>query len=101
MKDSEALRLYRAGNDAGAGYSPYTDVAGDDTIDSAVIAAEADGWERVLDRTTSDAVVVLRDADGDLLAIGGGAMGRGAWAVVISEEAVELAKVDPSQGVRS
>jgi len=79
----QALALYRAGNDAGRGYAPYTDEAGDDTIAEAVACAERDGWEVVLARETSSDVVVLRNGDSEWLAIGGDAMGRGAWAVEI------------------
>lgn len=82
-----ARRLWRAGNNAGCGYAPYTDEAGDDTIDAAIEAAEKDGWSVVLPRNTSDDVAVLIDGDGAMMAIGGDAMGRGAWAVIISEVA--------------
>ncbi len=81
---TEALRLYRIGNNTGCGYSPYTDEASDDTIDSAVEAASRDGWELVLDRTNSDEVAVLRNGDGEMMAIGGDAVGHGAWAVMIA-----------------
>ena len=84
---TEALERWRRGNDRGEGYAPYTDVAGDDTIANAVAAAEADGWTIVLDRTNSDEIVVLRNDDGQLMGIGGDAMGRLAWAVDISQEA--------------
>ena len=46
--------------------------------------ADWDGWTLVLERTNSDAVAVLRNGDGELMAIGGDAMGRGAWAVDIT-----------------
>lgn len=83
-----ALAAYCDGNNAGLGFAPYTDDAGDDTIDAAVAAAErVDGWGVVLERTNSDEVVVLRNADGELMAIGGDAMGRGAWAVALTDEA--------------
>jgi hypothetical protein len=82
-----AIAAYRAGNHAGEGYAPYTDEAGDDTIESAAAAAERDGWTVLLDRRTSDEVLVLRNGDGELLAIGGDAAGHGAWAVPIREEA--------------
>ena len=82
---TRAVEAYRAGNNAGRGYAPYTDEPGEDTIEAAVEAAQRmDGWEVVLDRRTSDDVVVLRNADGELMAIGGDAQGRGAWAVDIS-----------------
>ena len=82
---TEALRLYRAGNNAGMGYAPYADEAADDTIESAIACAEADGWEVTLQRTNSEEVAVLTDADGGVMAIGGDAMGCSAWAVVIVE----------------
>jgi hypothetical protein len=81
----EALRLYRAGNNLGLGYAPYTDEAGDDTIDAAIDAAEADGWTLVHSRDQDDQVAVLRNDDGDVLAIGGDAMGRNAWAVPLCD----------------
>lgn len=78
---SAALSAWRHGNDAGSGYAPYTDEAGDDTIDEAVRCATRDGWTVVLDRTSSDTIVVLRNDDGEWMGIGGDAMGCGAWAV--------------------
>lgn len=76
-----ARRLYTAGNNQGLGYAPYTDVPGTFTVDAAVAAAEFDGWTVVLDRSTTSDVVVLRDGDGAVLAIGGDALGREPWAV--------------------
>ena len=81
---ADALAAWRTGNDSGRGYAPYTDEAGEDTIDEAVACAERDGWTLVLDRNTSDDVAVLRNGDGELMAIGGDAHGRGAWAVIIA-----------------
>jgi hypothetical protein len=81
---SAAVRAYRAGNNAGMGYAPYTDEAGDDTVEAAVEAAQrVDGWEVVLRRKTTEDVVVLRNADGELMAIGDA---HGAWAVDITSE---------------
>lgn len=82
---AQALRLYRAGNDAGLGYAPYADEACDDSIDEAVACAEADGWTVVLHRETSEAVLVSDGPGGGTMAIGGDAFGMGAWAVIISE----------------
>lgn len=79
-----AVAAFRAGNNAGNGYAPYADVPGDDTAESAVAAAQADGGEVILRAETSDDVTVLRMADGALLAIGAMANGRGAWAVPVS-----------------
>jgi hypothetical protein len=81
-----AVAAYRDGNNSGRGYAPYTDDATDDRIDTAIECATADGWTLVLDRNTSDDVAVLRNADGELMAIGGDAIGRGAWAVIISDD---------------
>ena len=78
---AEAVTAYRDGNNRGAGYAPYTDEPGDDTIEEAVACAERDGWTLVLDRTNSETVAVLRNGDGELMAIGGDASGRRAWAV--------------------
>lgn len=85
ISQTEARALYIRGNNAGRGYAPYTDVPGPDTIEAAVEAAKADGWETVLARETSDDVAVLRNGDGEMMAIGGDAMGCGAWAVIISD----------------
>ena len=74
---TQARTLYTAGNNAGSGYAP--DGA---TVDAAVEAMIADGGELVLDRGNSDEVAVVRSA-GKLVAIGGDAMGRNAWAVTI------------------
>jgi hypothetical protein len=92
-----AKRLYSYGNERGCGYAPYTDVPGPDTIDAAVMAAEADGWTLVLQRHTSDEIAVLANPDGELLGIGGDAMGRGAWAVPLSDQVDALAAWDASQ----
>lgn len=81
ITSSAARRLYSAGNNQGLGYAPYTDAPGPDTIDAAVIAAVADGWTVVQQRLSSDEVVVLSDADGAILGIGGDGQGNGAWAV--------------------
>jgi len=81
---AQAVAAYRAGNDAGAGYAPYRDEPGEDTVNNAVEAAERDGWELVLSRRTSDDVALLRNADGEWMAIGGDGMGRNAWAVDVS-----------------
>lgn len=78
---TEARRLFSAGNNLGLGYAPYTDEVADDSIDAAIGAAEADGWTLVHSRDTDDQVAVLENGDGDLLAIGGDAMGRNAWAI--------------------
>jgi hypothetical protein len=86
LTQSEARSRYTRGNNEGLGYAPYTDDAGDDTIEEAVAAAQRDGWELILARETSEDVAVLRDADGGLMAIGGDAMGNGAWAVDIGGE---------------
>lgn len=85
MTVREAMRLYRYGNNHGCGYPPYTDDAGDDTIEAAVAAAERDGWETIHERRSSEEIAVLRNADGEWLGIGGDAMGHGAWAVVLSD----------------
>ena len=77
----EARRLYTAGNNAGSGYAPHPQ---EGTIEATVEAMVAMGWELVLDRGNSDEVAVLRGANGRLIAIGGDAMGRNAWAVAIS-----------------
>ena len=81
----QAVYAYRCGNNAGAGYAPYADEPGDGSVEEAVAAAErVDGWALVLERSTSEDVAVLRNADGEWMAIGGDAMGRGAWAVDIT-----------------
>ena len=82
---SEARAMYTAGNNAGRGYAPYADVPGDDTVAAAVTAAEADGWDVELRAQSTDDVTVLRNADGERMAIGGDARGRNAWAVIISD----------------
>jgi hypothetical protein len=84
---TQALEAYRAGNNAGMGYAPYQDEPGEAAVEA---ARRVDGWEVVLDRNTSDDVVVLRNGDGELLAIGGDAMGRGAWAVDITAKSLKV-----------
>lgn len=84
MTMASAVALWRQGNDAGRGYAPYADVAGEDTIDAAVEAAQADGWELVEARETSDQIALLRQGN-EWMGIGGDASGHGAWAVILSE----------------
>lgn len=86
---TDAKNLYTIGNDNGSGYAPYADVAGDDTIENARDAAADDGWTVVLERTNSDEIVVLTNDDGEMMGIGGDAMGRGAWAVMLSDVSVD------------
>ena len=84
--------LYRYGNDHGCGYAPYTDVPGLDTIEAAIEAATAAGWMLVHERHTSDDIAVLSSGDGELLGIGGDAMGNGAWAVLLSAQVDAVAR---------
>jgi hypothetical protein len=97
----DAKRLYNYGNHHGSGYSPYTDVAGDDTIEAAVAAAKAVGWTEVLARHNSDEIAVLVDGDGALLGIGAEANGHGAWAVALSDHVEALAKADADYAAES
>jgi hypothetical protein len=85
MDQYDAAKAFRIGNNRGEGYAPYTDEAGDDTIDEAVRCFKADGWTVVFERYTSEEVAVVRNADGEYVAIGGDATGRGAWAVPIEQ----------------
>ncbi len=81
ITQAEAHTLYTEGNNAGRGYAPYTDVPGADTMESAVAAFEADGWEVVIDRNSDAEVIVLRNGDGELVALGDA---NGPWAVEIT-----------------
>jgi hypothetical protein len=78
-----ALTAYRAGNNAGRGFAPD----GGETVDEAVQAYASGGGRVLLERRASDEVAVIESSDGDLIAIGGDAMGRGAWAVALTDEA--------------
>lgn len=69
----QAVTLYRAGNNAGAGY----EIDGD-TVDEA--AREAGNV--ILSRQTTDDVAVAL-VGRDLIAVGGDGMGRSPWAVTI------------------
>ena len=71
-------------NNAGHGYAPYTDVAGDDTVDAAVEAAEADGWDLVGEEPGS--IKILRNGDGEYMGIGGDGSGKGAWACDLGKD---------------
>lgn len=82
---TQAEALYTRGNNDGLGYAPYTDEAGDDTVDAAVEAAEADGWTVVHASGNTSEIVVLENEDGEVMGIGGDGMGRGAWAVILSD----------------
>ena len=80
---SEALEAYRARNNAGAGFAPDT-IGDDQSVSAAVTCAVMGGWELILERRRSDEVAVLTNEDGEWMAIGGDAMGNGAWAVDIT-----------------
>jgi hypothetical protein len=82
----QAVEAFNLANSRGEGYAPYTDDVTDDSIEQAVAAAERDGWVEVLARETSQDVVLLRNGDGEYMAIGGDAMGRNAWATPITVE---------------
>jgi hypothetical protein len=82
----DAVKAYSDLNNQGMGYAPYTDVAVDDTVDNAIDAAVADGWELFANRMNSDEVAIMVNGDEDILAIGGDAHGRCAWAVDITQE---------------
>lgn len=76
-----ARALYRAGNDAGHGYDPSASAS--DTVQDVVRWHERRGGRVLLARETSDDVAVVQDRYGDLVAIGGDALGREPWAVRI------------------
>lgn len=86
ISQSAARTLYRAGNSAGHGYAPHSDVPGKDTIDAAVDAVCADGWEVIHPHRNFEDVAVLRNGNDEWMAIGGDARGNGAWAVMITDE---------------
>lgn len=86
IRMTEARALYTVGNNAGRGYAPDQD-----TIDATVEALVEEGGTLVLDRNTSDDVAVVEDSSGELIAIGGDAGGRNAWAVVILSDEQILA----------
>ena len=89
LTQNEANRLYTLGNNQGLGYNPCVDFDADDTVESAVTAALAGTRFKVVLRpqTTSDVYVLVNTAAKTLIAIGGDAQGRGAWAVPISRVA--------------
>lgn len=74
---TEAVSMYRTGNNAGEGYAP-----GGEDIDAAVAEMIEEGGTLVLERRTSDDVAVV-ELRGKLVAIGGDASGNNAWAVKI------------------
>jgi hypothetical protein len=77
---TEASRLYDQGNNAGRGWDPT-----EEDVDEAVASLRADGYGLVFARRNTDEVTVLRNGD-EVIAVGGDAMGKGAWAVTISNE---------------
>jgi len=78
---SELADAWTAGNNNGLGYAPYADEVGDTSIDAAVLAAKADGWEVVWSADNSSEITILTNADGEHMGIGGDGRGFGAWAV--------------------
>jgi hypothetical protein len=60
MTRREAEVAWKRGNDNGEGYPPYTDVPGDDTIDSAV-AALREGRSAILIDNDHDCVLTMRE----------------------------------------
>jgi hypothetical protein len=83
MTPEQATQAFRTGNNNGEGYAPYTDVPGDNTVDNAIAAFEADGFTVDYRATTDSEVSIIRGADGEVIALGGDAMGCNDWAVVI------------------
>lgn len=79
---ANAKKLWILGNNDGRGFAPYTDVPGADTVDAAVAAAIEDGWTVEYSAETGDDLTVLRNEDGEWLAIGNA---HGPWAIEISE----------------
>lgn len=73
-----AREQYRASNDAGRGFAPDGE-----TVDEAVSSYVAAGGALVLPRHSSDDVAVVSSpwSEHTLIAIGGDAFGRNAWAV--------------------
>jgi hypothetical protein len=65
MKD--AVKLYRAGNNGGCGYS----ISGETVAKAALVTGRP-----LLLATTTDDVAVVVDGDDDVIAIGGDAFGR-------------------------
>lgn len=74
---SQARTLYTAANNAGAGYAPDESEVSE--------AVEALNGDVILERETSEDVAVILDGR-DLVAIGGDAMGRNAWAVTVVDD---------------
>lgn len=83
-----AKDLYTERNNQGMGYTPFTDVVGDDTVEAAIEAAESDDWEVVWVANDPSEITVLKNGDGDMLGIGGDGMGRNSWAVDLSEHLI-------------
>jgi hypothetical protein len=79
----QAIRAtYNARNNQGLGYTPYPDEASDNTVEAAIEAAEADGWEVIYRAKSTSDITVLRTAGHALMAIGDSS---GAWAVDVGE----------------
>jgi hypothetical protein len=83
---SKLSDLWTTKNNAGEGYAPYTDVPGDNTVASAVEAAEADGWTVASSPDSTSEITILRNGDGELMGIGGDGSGNGAWACDLGSE---------------
>jgi hypothetical protein len=94
---AHARSEYRAQNNAGNGFAPG---GASDSIDDAVAYYVACGATLVLDRRTSDDVAVVCEHPGSsgatLIAIGGDAMGRSAWAVAIDAGHDGLSELGPA-----
>lgn len=80
ITQKQAQEIYTRENNAGNGYAPD-----EERIEDAVREiVEEFGGEVVCKRTASDEVVAVLCDDGDLVIIGGDAMGRKAWAVQVA-----------------
>jgi hypothetical protein len=77
---AQAVAAWQAGNDRGEGFAPYRT----DFVNETIKAYEEDGWRLVLDWQSTSDVVVMCSVDGEMVAIGGDDVGRGAWAVDIT-----------------
>lgn len=81
MTRTEALKAWCEGNNAGLGYGPDAD-----TIDE-VVADLVNNYEGeiLFERRNSEEIAVVRCGDGDLVGIGGDAMGRNPWCIKLPE----------------
>lgn len=88
---SEAQRLYKARNDACAGFSLGSE---DDTVDDAAAGLAEEGRDVILRATRPGEVYAVRTGSDEIVLVGGDASGCSPWGVAITAEMLSNLRED-------